>query len=108
MTPSALTILQEAGTIGGVVMDNTVVIPDAGWREEAACKSYPAVLFFGLDDSESPVERRAREDRAKEVCAVCEVRRECLEYAVLTKEPYGIWGGLTEIERKSRSLGRTF
>jgi WhiB family redox-sensing transcriptional regulator len=72
------------------------------WREQAACLPFPAVLFFGLDDSETPVERRAREDEAKLVCAGCEVRRECLDYALATKEPYGIWGGLTELERKSK------
>jgi WhiB family redox-sensing transcriptional regulator len=76
------------------------------WRERAACLPHPAILFFGLDDSESPAERREREDEAKAVCARCEVRRECLEYALATKEPYGIWGGLTEIERKARIHGR--
>lgn len=79
---------------------------EAEWRLRAACLKYPAVLFFGLDDSETPVERRAREDRAKEICAQCEVRQECLDYALATKEPYGIWGGLTEIERKGRVRGR--
>ncbi|MQB01706.1 MAG: WhiB family transcriptional regulator [Actinobacteria bacterium] len=72
------------------------------WREDAACLEYPAVLFFGLDDNESAVERRSREDRAKGVCYGCTVRQECLDYALATREPYGIWGGLTEIERRSR------
>ncbi len=75
---------------------------EAEWRERAACLSYPAVLFFGMDDSETPAERRSREDRAKRVCFGCGVRKECLEYALDTKEPYGIWGGLTELERKAR------
>jgi WhiB family redox-sensing transcriptional regulator len=63
-------------------------------------------LFFGLDDSETPAERRAREDKAKQICAVCEVRRECLDYALAAREVYGIWGGLTEIERRARLAGR--
>jgi WhiB family transcriptional regulator, redox-sensing transcriptional regulator len=78
----------------------------AEWRERAACLEYPAVLFFGVDDSESPVDRRLREERAKRVCYGCEVRKQCLEYALSTKEPYGIWGGLTEIERRGRLAGR--
>ena len=74
----------------------------SSWRERAACLNYPAVLFFGMDDSESSAERRAREENAKRVCMSCEVKAECLEYALSTREPYGIWGGLTEIERRSR------
>jgi WhiB family transcriptional regulator, redox-sensing transcriptional regulator len=76
------------------------------WRERAACLPYPAVLFFGLDDSENPAERHGREEKAKAICAECEVREECLAYALSTREPYGIWGGLTELERKSRLTGR--
>ena len=79
---------------------------DAEWRERAACLPFPSILFFGVDDNETPVERRGREERAKEICAVCPVRKECLDYALATKEPYGIWGGLTEVERKSRLRGR--
>jgi WhiB family transcriptional regulator, redox-sensing transcriptional regulator len=87
-------------------MTNAVMIPEAAWRENASCLRYPAVLFFGMDDSESPAERRLREDKAKRVCAVCQVRRQCLEYALATREPYGIWGGLTELERKARLRSR--
>lgn len=79
----------------------TPEITDALWRQKAACLPLPAVLFFGMDDNESPLERRAREEQAKRICAICEVRSECLQFAVETREPYGIWGGLTEIERKA-------
>jgi WhiB family transcriptional regulator, redox-sensing transcriptional regulator len=89
------------------VLNKPLLLPEAEWRERAACLAYPAILFFGLDDNESPVERRTREERAKQVCAQCEVRKECLEYALLTREPYGIWGGLTEIERKARLRTRS-
>jgi WhiB family redox-sensing transcriptional regulator len=83
-------------------MQDTVITTDNEWRERAACLEHPAVLFFGLDDSESPAERRLREEEAKRICLTCEVKRECLEYALRSREPYGIWGGLTEIERRSR------
>lgn len=87
-------------------MQGSALETDAEWRENAACLAFPSVLFFGLDDTETPAERRAREDEAKRVCATCDVRRECLEFALATKEPYGIWGGLTEIERRARNHGR--
>ena len=60
-----------------------------------------------MDDNESPIERRAREEQAKSICADCGVRSECLAYALTTKEPYGIWGGLTELERKSIAQSRS-
>lgn len=87
-------------------MTNAVMTPETAWRENASCLQYPAVLFFGVDDSESPAERRLREDKAKRICATCQVRRQCLEYALTTREPYGIWGGLTELERKARLRSR--
>jgi WhiB family transcriptional regulator, redox-sensing transcriptional regulator len=99
-----LTQPKDAGTIP--VMTNAVMTPETAWRENASCLQYPAVLFFGVDDSESPAERRLREDKAKRICATCQVRRQCLEYALTTREPYGIWGGLTELERKARLRSR--
>jgi WhiB family redox-sensing transcriptional regulator len=80
--------------------------PEAEWRDRAACLPFPAILFFGMDDNESPVERHARELEAKSICQNCVVRDECLAYALATRESYGIWGGLTELERKARLQGR--
>jgi WhiB family redox-sensing transcriptional regulator len=76
------------------------VASEARWREQAGCRDYPPILFFGADDSEAQAERRIREDEAKQVCARCLVRQECLDYALATREAYGIWGGLTEVERR--------
>ena len=47
-------------------------------------------------------ERERREIRAKSVCMICPVGRECLNYAMTIREPYGIWGGLTETERRQQ------
>ena len=71
-----------------------------GWQWRAACRGEDSGLFFAPADPEPRDERLARERKAKELCAVCPVRVECLEYAVRTREPYGIWGGLNEIERR--------
>lgn len=37
---------------------------------------------------------------AKKICGLCDVRRECLEWALRTDERYGVWGGETELDRK--------
>ena len=84
-----------------------LVRQEAEWRERAACLPLPGIIFFGMDDNESPIERRAREEQAKSICAACGVRGQCLEFAIATKEPYGIWGGLTELERKSLAVSHS-
>lgn len=74
---------------------------EARWQDRAACKGMDPVVFFGPEHAETVKEKRDREDSAKAVCARCPVRAECLEYALEAKEPYGIWGGITEVERKA-------
>jgi WhiB family redox-sensing transcriptional regulator len=60
------------------------------------------VLFFPPTFGERRDEREMRETRAKAICAECAVRTECLEFALRVREPHGIWGGLTESERRRR------
>jgi WhiB family redox-sensing transcriptional regulator len=74
---------------------------DMTWQYRAACRGEEAELFFAPNYFERKEEKEAREARAKAVCARCEVRPECLEYALRTREPHGIWGGLNEVERKA-------
>ncbi|WP_017596413.1 WhiB family transcriptional regulator [Nocardiopsis potens] len=71
---------------------------DWAWQEHAACKDEPITLFFG-PPGERRVEREVRERKAKEVCAQCPVRTDCLDYAIARPEKYGTWGGLGEDER---------
>lgn len=73
---------------------------DAGWQERALCRGADANLFFPPQSPELKEERLAREAQAKEICARCPVRRECLAFALATREPHGIWGGLNEVERR--------
>jgi hypothetical protein len=58
-------------------------------------------LFFAPDESETRSERRFRESQAKTVCHSCVVRVECLSEALSSDERFGIWGGLTERERRA-------
>src|SRR5688500_4975450 len=88
-------------------LESQTITPQAEWREQAACLPLPGILFFGMEENETPIERRVREEQAKSICSTCGVRSECLTYAIATKEPYGIWGGLTELERKSLANSRS-
>ena len=62
------------------------------WQEEANCLGVDPDLFFP--------ERGASTREAKAVCRSCEVRVDCLEYALAHGEKFGIWGGLSERERR--------
>jgi WhiB family redox-sensing transcriptional regulator len=64
----------------------------ARWRELAACRGADLDLFFpGRGESAEP---------ARRVCAACPVRQPCLDYALGNSITDGIWGGLTERERR--------
>jgi WhiB family transcriptional regulator, redox-sensing transcriptional regulator len=65
----------------------------ARWRELAACRGTDLNLFF-------PVRGESAEP-ARQVCAACPVRQPCLDYAVSNAITDGIWGGLTERERRA-------
>jgi WhiB family redox-sensing transcriptional regulator len=66
----------------------------------AACKGADLGLFFG-PDAEFVTARQQREAEAKAICAGCPVRLECLAYALDSGEAYGVWGGLSEDERRA-------
>ncbi len=62
-------------------------------------------MFFPPSTTERKDERERREVRAKSICRICPVKAPCLDYAIEIREPYGIWGGLTEAERRSQVAG---
>jgi WhiB family transcriptional regulator, redox-sensing transcriptional regulator len=66
------------------------------WRLAAACRFVDPELFFPVSDS-GPSLMQATE--AKAICTECPVRRQCLSFALRTRQVHGIWGGLTERER---------
>lgn len=65
---------------------------DKPWAAEALCGEADGDAWY----SEDPHERRM----AKAICHVCPVRQECLDYAVRTNERWGIWGGLSQFQRR--------
>ena len=70
--------------------------PEAGgelsWQERSLCAQTDPEAFFP--------EKGGSTREAKKVCVGCEVRAECLEYALANDERFGIWGGLSERERR--------
>jgi WhiB family transcriptional regulator, redox-sensing transcriptional regulator len=66
--------------------------PVMGWQERALCAQTDPEAFFP--------EKGGSTREAKRVCTGCDVRAECLEYALEHDERFGIWGGLSERERR--------
>ena len=71
---------------------NALVFDDLAWHDRANCKGANADLFFP--------ERGASTRAAKAICRECQVRGDCLEFALRSGEKFGIWGGLSERERR--------
>lgn len=69
------------------------------WRTSAACRTADPELFFPVS-SVGPAQEDIAE--AKAVCGSCQVRRQCLQFALATHQMYGVWGGTTEEERRTR------
>lgn len=69
----------------------------AGWWSRAACAGADPDLFFPISRS-GPALRQVM--RAKAICARCDIRRECLRYALGAGSIQGVWGGMTEEERR--------
>ncbi|GAA2154948.1 WhiB family transcriptional regulator [Kitasatospora kazusensis] len=68
------------------------------WQSRGSCGRADTALFFH-PAGERDTEHQEREEAAKAVCAPCPVRIECRRHALQTREPFGVWGGLTEDER---------
>lgn len=62
------------------------------WQQRANCQGLDPDLFFP--------DRGASTREAKEVCAACVVKEDCLEWALSAGEKFGIWGGTSERERR--------
>ncbi|MGW5397842.1 WhiB family transcriptional regulator [Streptomyces sp. NPDC003952] len=76
------------------------------WQTRAACRDLGWNRFFHPAD-ERGEDREQRDAAAKRVCAECPVRAACLEHALRTRETYGVWGGLTEEERRTLVRSRS-
>ena len=76
----------------------TLIVVDGGqsegpdWQERALCAQTDPEAFFP--------EKGGSTREAKRICSGCDVRAECLDYALTHDERFGIWGGLSERERR--------
>lgn len=68
------------------------ILEERPWAVFAACHESDPEIFFPVT--------RMDEDRALALCAICPVRDECLDYALESRERFGIWGGTTDKERR--------
>lgn len=73
------------------------------WRPDAACQGHDVETFFPLGTTGPALEQA---EQAKAICACCKVRPECLEWALATHQDAGIWGGLTEEQRRTLRRSR--
>lgn len=69
------------------------------WQLQGACRGENPDIFFHPEGERGPA-RAARERAAKAICAACPVIAQCAAHALSVREPYGIWGGLSEDERE--------
>lgn len=69
------------------------------WYERALCREVDGEIFYP--------EKGGTVEPAKAVCRNCDVRRECLEYALSRNEEFGVWGGLSERERRALKQRKT-
>lgn len=69
-----------------------------GWRQHAICRDTDPDLFFPVGTTGQAL---IQIDRAREVCNQCPVKRDCLEFALETNQDSGIWGGMSEEERRA-------
>jgi len=71
---------------------DALAVDDLSWQDYSNCRGADADLFFP--------ERGASTRKAKAICNACQVKGECLEFAITQSEKFGIWGGLSERERR--------
>jgi WhiB family transcriptional regulator, redox-sensing transcriptional regulator len=68
------------------------------WRNYAACRDVDPELFFPIGNTGPAL---LQIDEAKQVCAHCKVAEACLQWALESGQDAGVWGGLSEDERRA-------
>lgn len=73
------------------------------WQLRGLCRGKDSSLFFH-PEGERGAARSSRETAAKEICMNCPVQISCADHALRVREPYGVWGGMTEEEREEHHV----
>jgi WhiB family redox-sensing transcriptional regulator len=74
------------------------------WQLQGACRTADPDLFFHPEGERGP-RRRNRDAAAKAICAGCPVVAQCAAHALAVREPYGVWGGMSEDDREQVYAG---
>lgn len=79
------------------------------WADDGACRGLPPSIFYPnifdaagneiIDDGQGVGDTSQYYEQARAICGACPVKEECLDYALRERERYGMFGGLTPIER---------
>jgi WhiB family redox-sensing transcriptional regulator len=82
------------------ILGSSLALADAAdeWRDTALCRDTDPDLFFPVGTTGQAL---VSIDHAKRVCAECDVTTACLQFALDTNQDSGIWGGLSEEERRA-------
>jgi WhiB family redox-sensing transcriptional regulator len=70
------------------------------WQLQGSCRDADPRLFFHPEGERGPA-RRERDAAARDICSSCPVLQQCRSHALTVREPYGVWGGLTEDDREA-------
>ena len=68
------------------------------WRHKAACLTEDPELFFPVGNTGPALQQI---EDAKKICQRCEVREQCLAWALEAGQDHGVWGGMSEDERRA-------
>ncbi|GGZ03308.1 WhiB family transcriptional regulator [Streptomyces olivaceoviridis] len=80
------------------------LLSDWQWQQRAACRGMSSSTFFS-PPGERGRARRDREERARRICGRCEVADICAATALKHGESYGIWGGMSDADRRQFDTG---
>jgi WhiB family redox-sensing transcriptional regulator len=75
------------------------------WQLQGACRAEDPDLFFHPEGERGP-SRRNRANAAKAICARCPVVTDCAAHSLAVREPYGVWGGMSEDDRETVYLAQ--
>jgi len=82
----------------GRILQVEVDVADMAWMDDAICQQTDPEAFFP--------EKGGSTGDARRICRGCDVREECLEYALENDERFGIWGGMSERQRRPMRAAR--
>src|SRR6478752_1106664 len=88
----SVTPLRHGGGMTNRTLHRTTPAPNRDWADLGRCATADPELFFPPPGTDSTI--------ARAICRTCPVRRQCLEYAIVTGQRHGIWGGMTESQRR--------